>query len=436
MTRIIIVSIILSYLFCTLFSDNNMLGYSFQTTVTMTKRMIRRSLLSCQKSWESSSASNITQHKFSVAPMLDYTDCHQHYFQRLLSSESILYTEMIGASTLVHTEDNDRHLAGYLKYTDKANYHKTVLQLGGSNIPQMTRAAQIAYTYGLAEVNINSGCPSDRVAGEGCFGAALMRKPDLVAELALAIASATSRPATVKCRIGVDDEESYELLAEYVRIVSERGRVRHFIIHARKAVLGGKFSPADNRKIPPLKYDYVYRLVRDFPHVAFTLNGGIKSYEDGLAHITKGGVHGVMVGRAAIDDPYNWSQVDSRFYGVTDPGWTPRMVLQKYADYCRLEEVADPRCRRAILKPILNLFAGRYNGRMFRHRVDLLTSSSKGSTTCSMLIADVLLEASQCLPDYVLDNTPPSSIAADDKVSSVVTLGNEDNVLEKASSSI
>lgn len=348
------------------------------------------------------SLSNITQHKFSVAPMLDYTDCHQHYFQRLLSNEAILYTEMIGASTLFNSDNNDRHLAGYLKYTEKQDHPKTVLQLGGSNIQEMAYAAQVANKYGIKEININSGCPSDRVAGEGCFGAALMRRPDLVAELALAIGGATSVPATVKCRIGVDDDESYELLANYVRIISERGFVRHFVIHARKAVLGGKFSPADNRKIPPLKYDYVYRLVRDFPQLAFTLNGGVKTYEDGLAHIAHG-VHGVMVGRGAIDDPYYWSRVDSKLYGVADPDLTPRLVLQKYAEYCRSEETSDPRCRRAVLKPILNLFAGRYNGRLFRHRVDVLTS--KGST--NMLIADVLIEVSKCLPDYVLDNIPP-----------------------------
>lgn len=307
---------------------------------------------------------------------------------------------MVGASTLVHSENNDRHLAGYLRHTEKHNICKTVLQLGGSNIQQMVGAAKVAHAYGFEEVNINSGCPSERVAGEGCFGAALMRRPDLVAELALGIAGAISRPATVKCRIGVDDDESYELLAKYVQVVSERGGVRHFVIHARKAVLGGNFSPAYNRKVPPLKYDYVYCLVRDFPQLCFTLNGGVDSYESGLAHIAQG-AHGVMVGRAAVNDPYYWSRVDSRFYGVRDPGLTPREVLTRYAEYCITEELAEPRCRHPVLKPILNLFAGKYNGRLFRNRVDQLMAKGRAH----MLVADALLEASQCLPDYVLDAT-------------------------------
>ncbi len=226
---------------------------------------------------------------------------------------------MIGTSTLIHTNDVDRHLRGYMKYVNDSDKEKTILQLGGSNIDQMSKAARIATTFGFKHININSGCPSDKVAGDGCFGAALMSTPNIVADLAKAISHQTGYPATVKCRIGIDDQDSYEHLVNYVDIVSRHGEVQHFIIHARKAILGGKFSPADNRKIPPLKYEYVYRLVNDFPNLTFTLNGGIETIEDCQIHLSKG-VHGVMVGRAAVADPFKWSTVDSKLYNMSDPG--------------------------------------------------------------------------------------------------------------------
>lgn len=251
--------------------------------------------------------------------MMDYTDCHQHYLQRLLSTQSILYTEMIGCSTLVNTDDPAKHLEGYLQHVSGEDRSKTILQLGGSNIEHMRKASAIAYKFGFTEININSGCPSDKVADEGSFGASLMRRPQHVAHLAQAISEATGAPATVKCRIGVDDDDSYEQLTEYIRLVSEQGGVRHFVVHARKAILGGKLSPADNRRIPPLRYDYVYRLIEDFPNLDFTLNGGVNSYDDVLGHLSHG-VHGVMVGRSVIGAPFYWAEVDSRVYGMRDPG--------------------------------------------------------------------------------------------------------------------
>ena len=263
-------------------------------------------------------------HKFSVAPMMDYTDPHQHYFHRLLSHHSILYTEMICSTTLIHGEP-ERHLKGYLEYVPEKERHKTVLQLGGSCPENMGQAAQIASSYGYSEININSGCPSDKVAGSGSFGATLMYKPLLVAQLAQSISQHTGRPATVKCRIGVDDRDNYEQLAEYIHIVHTHGGVEHFIVHARKAVLNANFSPADNRKIPPLKYDFVYRLVRDFPGLRFTLNGGVDSYQAINEHFANG-AHGVMVGRSAVGAPFQWSAVDSKVYGVPDPGRTRRQV--------------------------------------------------------------------------------------------------------------
>ena len=264
------------------------------------------------------------QRTFAVAPMMDYTDPHQHVFQRLLSHHSILYTEMVCATTLIHGEP-ERHLKGYLEHVPEKERYKTVLQLGGACPDNMGQAAKIASSYGYSEININSGCPSDKVAGSGSFGATLMYKPLLVAQLAQSISQYTGRPATVKCRIGVDDQDSYEQLAEYIHIVHTYGGVEHFIVHARKAVLNANFSPADNRKIPPLKYDFVYRLVRDFPSLRFTLNGGVDTYEAINEHFANG-AHGVMVGRSAVGAPFQWSAVDSKVYGVPDPGRTRRQV--------------------------------------------------------------------------------------------------------------
>ena len=181
------------------------------------------------------------------------------------------------------------------------------------------------------------GCPSEKVAGAGCFGAVLMLSPDLVGRLCeaiskkyfldmgntyyalLCVGAGSGCEVTVKCRIGVNNNDSYEYLREFIRIVSDKGKVRHFIIHARKAIIDANFSPDDNRKIPPLKYDYVYRLLKDFPDLRFTINGGVNSIEDVRFHL-KEGVHGVMVGRSVINTPFLWRNVDSKVYKVKDPG--------------------------------------------------------------------------------------------------------------------
>ena len=342
---------------------------------------------SMQKSLEEDdSDSTIGQHLFSVAPMMEYTDRHQRRLQRLLTRRAVLYTEMVTTNALVRSEDMLRFLRA-----DFEAESPLVLQLGGSDPQQMLKAARAAYAYGYREINLNVGCPSEKVAGAGCFGAALMLNPPLVVALCTSIAEATGRPATVKCRIGVDDQDSYPHLAAFVQSVSEGAGVRHFIVHARKAVLNANFSPHDNRTIPPLRYDVVRSLVRDFPHLHFTLNGGVGSLEEAIALLrahdwgkeehaarddsanrphcagsvehedihsngdgfsnryehsgsssssSSGGCHGgtgftrdggisstavpllagVMVGRAVVNAPFNWSQVDSAIYGDIDPG--------------------------------------------------------------------------------------------------------------------
>lgn len=252
--------------------------------------------------------------KFSVAPMLDYTYSHQRFLQRLISKRCTLYTEMVTANALVNTKDVNKELRANLQVEEPV-----VLQLGGADPLVMNRAAQIAYNFGYRDININVGCPSSRVSEAGCFGAALMLDPARVAELALSIQDVLHHPPTVKCRIGVNNDYDYERLQNFIEIIATKGNVNHFIVHARFAILNAKLSAEQNRKIPPLKYDVVYSLVKDFPNLRFTINGGLNSTKDCLDHLSKG-VHGVMVGRAVVKNPFLWRNVDSLFYQEADPG--------------------------------------------------------------------------------------------------------------------
>lgn len=336
---------------------------------------------------------DIQQHKFSVAPMMEYTDCYQRQLQRFITNEAVLYTEMVAANALTRSDNPMRFLRSNFQVQEPL-----VLQLGGADPVQMKAAAKIAYTAGYREINLNVGCPSDKVSGSGCFGAALMASPKLVGALAVAIGEELGRPATVKCRIGINDNESYEGLCEFITIVHEIGGVTHFIIHARKAVLGAKFSPEDNRKIPPLKYDYVYRLVKDFPHLHFTINGGILTMEDALTHLQHG-VAGVMVGRSIVNTPHIWRSIDSQIYKKNDPAVSRRTILEKYALYAQeMEDLEGPRIRHALIKPILNLFVSEPGGRLFRRRIDELMRTTSSSSSFSSSSS--------------LSSSPPSSLSS------------------------
>ncbi|KAF5184181.1 tRNA-dihydrouridine(20/20a) synthase [Thalictrum thalictroides] len=229
---------------------------------------------------------------FSVAPMMEFTDNHYRTLARIISKHSWLYTEMVVAETIVHQQHNlDRFLAF------PSEQHPIVLQLGGSNLDNLSKAAELANNYGYDEINLNCGCPSGKVAGHGCFGVRLMLDPKFVGEAMSAIAAKCDVPVSVKCRIGLDDHDSYNELCEFIYTVASLSPTKHFIIHARKALLNG-ITPAENRKIPPLKYEYYFGLLRDFPELQFTLNGGITSIGQVNA-ARKQGAHGVMLGRAA-----------------------------------------------------------------------------------------------------------------------------------------
>ncbi|WP_219017667.1 tRNA dihydrouridine(20/20a) synthase DusA [Shewanella algae] len=241
--------------------------------------------------------------RFSIAPMLDWTDRHYRYFARLMSSQTLLYTEMVTTGAILHGKGD------YLAYNQEE--HPLALQLGGSNVEDLARCAEIAQQRGYDEVNLNVGCPSDRVQN-GRFGACLMEEPELVAHCVDAMRQKVDIPVTVKTRIGIDDKDSYEFLCDFITKVSAAG-CDTFIIHARKAWLQG-LSPKENREIPPLDYPRVYQLKQDFPGLHISINGGIKSFEEMHAHLSQ--LDGVMVGREAYQNPYLLAEVDQKIFGL------------------------------------------------------------------------------------------------------------------------
>ncbi|MBK6025776.1 tRNA-dihydrouridine synthase A [Brevundimonas nasdae] len=305
--------------------------------------------------------------RLAVAPMMDWTDRHCRAFHRALSSRALLYTEMVTAPAVVHG-DRDR-LLGF-----DAVEHPVALQLGGSDPAQLAEAARIGVAYGYDEINLNVGCPSDRVQS-GKFGACLMREPELVADCMAAIIEAVDIPATVKCRIGVDDQDPETSLFATVDASAAAG-VDTFIVHARKAWLKG-LSPKENRDVPPLDYGLVRRLKRERPHLSISINGGIGSLDEAEAHLDDAdGVQldGVMLGRAAYHEPALLGQADRRIFGEAVEDVDAYAAIERYRPYliARLAEgVALP----AMARHMLGLMHGRPGARAFRR---ILTVESIG----------------------------------------------------------
>lgn len=242
--------------------------------------------------------------RVSVAPMLDWTDRHCRYFHRLLTQRALLYTEMVTTGALLHGD-----VARHLRFNEEE--HPVALQLGGSEPADLAAAARLGEHWGYDEINLNCGCPSERVQ-RGAFGACLMAEPQLVADGVKAMRDAVSIPVTVKHRIGIDKTESYDFVRDFVGVVSEAG-CQAFIVHARNAWLQG-LSPKENREIPPLRYELVHRLKVDFPQLCFSLNGGLRETEQVKAQLAQ--VHGVMVGREAYHNPWWLASWDAEFFGV------------------------------------------------------------------------------------------------------------------------
>ena len=289
----------------------------------------------------------------SIAPMMDWTDRHCRYFYRLLSKNTQLYTEMITSKAILRGDKN--RLLDF-----NASEHPLTLQLGGSEPKEMAECAQIAQKWGYDEVNINVGCPSDRVHS-GSFGACLMKEPDLVAACVESMIERCDIPVTVKSRIGIDDMESYDELSDFVSRINSKG-CKHFIIHARKAWLQG-LSPKENRTIPPLNYPWVYELKKDFPQIQVTINGGITNCLEIKSHLDY--VDGVMLGRAVYNNPFLLSEVDSDIFSEKKNPINREQILKKYMVYMN-EQLKIGVPIRSMTRHILGLYHGETNAKLFR----------------------------------------------------------------------
>lgn len=296
--------------------------------------------------------------RFSVAPMMECTDRFYRYFARLLTRRALLYTEMITTGAALHGDR--RRILGF----DPLE-HPVALQLGGADPAAMAECARLAEALGYDEVNINCGCPSDRVQA-GRFGACLMAEPETVAACVAAMRRAAAIPVTVKTRIGIDARDSYEHLADFVRRVADAG-CDVFAVHARKAWLQG-LSPKENREVPPLSYETVHRLKADFPHLTIVLNGGMKSLDEALPHLGPGKLDGVMIGRAAYETPYMLAGVDRALFGEKAAAPSRADAVRAYLPFvARMLQAGVP--LGPVAKPLIPLFHGRPGGRLWRRHL-------------------------------------------------------------------
>ena len=322
--------------------------------------------------------SNINR-KFTVAPMLDWTDRHCRYFHRLLTKQALLYTEMVTTGALLNG-DVERHLRF------NAFEQPVALQLGGSEPKEMAECARIAEDYGYAEVNINVGCPSERVQ-KGAFGACLMAEPHLIADCVAAMQAAVNMPVTVKNRIGIDEQQERDSLFSFVETVAQAG-CQTFIVHARKAWLKG-LSPKENREIPPLNYALVYELKQAFPQLEIIINGGITTLEQCQHHLQF--VDGVMVGREAYHNPWLLAQVDSQLYAAPDSFNQRKAVIDAFIPYVE-QQLSQGGTLAPMSKPILGLFQGIAGARYWRRYISENAFKSNAD-------AKILLQAMQKILD-------------------------------------
>lgn len=294
--------------------------------------------------------------RFCVAPMMDWTTSHYRYLARQLSRHALLYTEMVTTGALIHG-DTER----FLRH-DPAEY-PLALQLGGSDARELAHCSKLAEQFGFNEVNLNVGCPSDRVQNN-MIGACLMGHPDKVAEGVRAMIEATSLPVTVKHRIGIDGRESWDELCEFVEKVAAAG-CQTFIVHARIAVLEG-LSPKENRDVPPLKYDWVYRLKETYPDLEIIINGGIKTFDECREHLSR--TDGVMLGREAYHNPWLLAGVDAEFFGADAPVTTRHEALRAMYPFIQ-SELERGVYLNHISRHLLGLFHGVPGGRQFRRYI-------------------------------------------------------------------
>lgn len=293
--------------------------------------------------------------RFSVAPMLDWTDRHCRYFHRLMSKNTLLYTEMVTTGAILHGKGD------YLGYSEQE--HPVALQLGGSEPMALAECAKRAEDLGYDEVNLNVGCPSDRVQN-GRFGACLMAEPKLVAECVAKMQQQVSIPVTVKTRIGIDEQDSYPFLQDFIETVAEAG-CETFIIHARKAWLSG-LSPKQNRDIPPLDYQRAYQVKLDYPQLNISVNGGITELEQAEMHLQH--LDGVMLGREAYQNPYILAQVDQRIFDAAGEALSRHQVVELMLPYIEQHLASGGRLQH-ISRHMLGLFQGCVGARAWRRHL-------------------------------------------------------------------
>jgi tRNA-dihydrouridine synthase A len=326
------------------------------------------------------------ERRFAVAPMMDWTDRHCRFFHRLLTRRALIYTEMITTGAVIHG-DRARLLA------HDAAEHPVALQLGGSDPRALAQCARIAADFGYDEINLNVGCPSDRVQ-EGRFGACLMAEPALVGDCVAAMKAAVRTPVTVKCRIGIDAQDPEQAL-EALACAAEGAGVDALIVHARKAWLDG-LSPRENRDVPPLDYDRVYRLKAAHPRLRVVLNGGVETLDQAAMHLGK--VDGAMMGRAAYQEPWRLLAVDPMLFGAPAPFATPRAAAEALIPYIERELVCGTRLH-AITRHVLGLFRGVPGARAFRRH--LATDAVKpGAGAATFRDALALMPDMDALPSH------------------------------------
>jgi tRNA-dihydrouridine synthase A len=328
----------------------------------------------------------------SIAPMMDWTDRHYRFFMRQITKQTLLYTEMVTTGAIIHG-DKKRHLDFSPEELPLA------LQLGGDDPKALAECATIGEAWGYSEINLNVGCPSDRVQN-GNFGACLMAQPELVATCIEAMKNVVKIPVTVKHRIGIDALDRYEDMKNFVQIVSQAGADR-FSVHARKAWLSG-LSPKENRTVPPLRYDDVYKLKHEFPQLVIEINGGITTL--GEAHHHLNFVDSVMIGRTAYENPYLFATVDEEFYGPSKPIPTRRDILENMLPYIEYWTSQDVYLKH-ISRHILGLFAGKPGAKAWkRYLSENAHKSDAGVHT--------ILKAMKQVPDEVLDERPEIQLLA------------------------
>lgn len=338
---------------------------------------------------QSFSLNHMLDRALNVAPMMGCTDRHCRYLFRLLSPSSSLYSEMIVSGALIHGD-----AAHFLAHQQD---EPAAIQLGGSNPQELAACAVQIEDAGYQEINLNVGCPSDRVQ-QGGIGACLMAEPELVADCFSAMQSGVSIPVTVKCRIGIDDNDSYAFFENFVRLVHEVG-CRTFIVHARKAVLSG-FSPKDNREIPPLKYNYVYAIQTAMPDTIFILNGGLKTGSQVREQLEI--VKGVMLGRAVYSNPYLLAELENQVFATPMP--ERNLVAAMYRDYM-IEKIKSGTHLKHMVKHMLGLYAGIPGARAYRRYL----SENMFSEHAGIEVLDKALELIQ---DHV-ESEPVDSLQAE-----------------------